>query len=103
MAAPRKKQSKALATTQASSPPVTYTPAEDITPKIYVHVKAPDDHASLLKLKKTLNDFSGDSEIILVLGEPKESAIRLPFRAVASDKLQAAVESIYGIGSIKFV
>ncbi len=103
MAAPRKKQSKALATTQASSPPVTYTPAEDITPKIYVHVKAPDDHASLLKLKKTLNDFSGDSEIILVLGEPKESAIRLPFRTVASDKLQAAVESIYGIGSIKFV
>ncbi len=81
---------------------ITYVPINETPPKIYVHVKQPDDHAALLALKKTFNDFPGDSEIILVLGEQKDSAIRLPFRAEASDELQQSVEAIYGQGIIKY-
>jgi DNA polymerase-3 subunit alpha len=75
---------------------VTYVPVDDVPKKIFVHVKNPDDHASLLTLKKTLNEFPGASEIILVLGAEKKSALRLPFRVEACDVLTERIGTIYG-------
>lgn len=75
---------------------VTYVPVDEVSKKLYVHVKKPDDHATLLELKKRLNNFPGDCEIILVLGEDKKSALRLPFRIDPHDDLKAQIAALYG-------
>jgi DNA polymerase-3 subunit alpha len=85
------------ATAQVVKETVIYKPVEDkpIT-KLYVHVKDPNDHERLLKLKQTLNDHPGNSEIILVLGNEKSSALRLPFRAQPTDALRGLIAGLYG-------
>lgn len=84
-------------TPSASSEKFTYTPLEEkVSPKLYVRVTDPGDHEKLHALKKLLNDFVGDSEIILVLGSDKSSAMRLPFRINPQPDLQAAIGEIYG-------
>lgn len=75
---------------------ITYVPVEDEPKKLFVHVKDPDDHDALLTLKKTLNEFPGDNEIILVLGADKKSALRLPFRVDAGQALAERIGTIYG-------
>lgn len=63
---------------------------------MYIHVKNTNDHDSLREMKRQLSDFPGESQIILVLGEDKTSAIRLPFTASISDSLVNKLQSIYG-------
>ena len=63
---------------------------------MYIHVKNTNDHDSLREMKRQLSDFPGESQIILVLGEDKTSAIRLPFTASISDSLVGKLQSIYG-------
>lgn len=75
------------------------TEAKTIT-KLYVHVKNPDDAESLLKLKQTFNEHPGSSEIILVLGNNKDSAIRLPFKTKVSEELTSKISELYGSGSV---
>lgn len=79
----------------------TYLPVDDTPPKIYIHVHDIQDEQKLLDLKQALNTFPGESEIILVLGKAKESAIRLPFRAKACDELCEKVGSLYGQEMVK--
>lgn len=55
--------------------------------KLFVHIKNPDDHESLLQLKQICNEFVGNTDIILVLGAEKKSAIKLPFKINGSDEL----------------
>ena len=64
-------------------------PAEpEAVKKLYVHIKNPEDQAALLKLKETCSKFTGENEIILVLGEAKKTALRLPFKVdCKSDEL----------------
>lgn len=93
------KSSKSGVPTPAISTPVSTLPEDKPTPavrpildipppkKLFVHIKNPDDHAALLALKQTCGDFPGNSDIILVLGENKKSAIKLPFSVDASDAL----------------
>lgn len=104
MATPKQKKviEKSLEAVEVERP-IVYTPVEDRTQKIYVHVHNPEDHDKLLRLKKTFNSFPGMSEIILVLGKSKESAIRLPFRAEASEELKSVITELYGADCIKFV
>lgn len=59
--------------------------------KLFVHIKNPDDQVALLKLKEVCSRHSGDGEIILVLGEAKKSALRLPFKIDSSDELIGAL------------
>lgn len=105
MATPKKKK---LTEAKDSSDPeksqkVVYKPLEEKKQKIYVHVHEPDDHERLLKLKKLFNQYPGTCEIILVLGQEKSSAIRLPFTAEPSEELSENVRSLYGENSIKYV
>ena len=65
-------------------------------PKLYVRVTDPTDHGKLHALKKLLNGFLGESEIILVLGADKSSAMRLPFRIDPHPDLQLAISELYG-------
>jgi DNA polymerase-3 subunit alpha len=55
--------------------------------KLYVHIKDPDNHESLVKLKQYCSKHPGLSDAILVLGDDKKSAIRLPFRVDAGQEL----------------
>lgn len=59
--------------------------------KLFVHIKDPDDHASLLRLKEICTGFPGQNDIVLVLGEEKKSALRLPFKVDSSDALIGAL------------
>lgn len=75
----------------------TYNPVDEREqPKLYVRVTDPSDHGKLHSLKKLLNDYSGESEIILVLGGDKSSAMRLPFKIDPRPDLQLAISKLYG-------
>ncbi len=83
---------------KSSTPPEKPRPIMDIPPvkKLYVHIKDPDDHDALLQLKRVCNEFTGNIDIVLVLGKDKKSAIRLPFRVDASDALVGELVKLLG-------
>ncbi len=94
---PRKKSTTAPKQTAVSEEKFTYQPVDDREPpKLYVRVTDPGDHNKLHELKKILNDFVGESEIILVLGSDKSSAMRLPFKIDPQPDLQSAIGALYG-------
>lgn len=64
--------------------------------KVFVHVKNPDDQQPLLDIKRICTDFVGHTDIILVLGEEKKSAIRLPFRVDGSSELIGELVKVLG-------
>lgn len=66
---------------------VVYEPHIPPIRKLFVHIKNPDDADSLMNLKSICAKFPGTSDIVLVLGTEKKSAIRLPFRVDDSDEL----------------
>jgi hypothetical protein len=65
-----------------------------------VHIKDPDDHSALLGLKQTCSDHPGLADIVLVLGEEKKSAIKLPFRVDHSDVLLGKLVKLLGEDSV---
>ncbi len=85
---------------EAKVPVYEYNPMpiveEQAKPKLYVHVKDPDDHEALLKLKQTFNEYPGRHEVVLVLGNEKKSAMRLPFTIQPDDALQATIATLLG-------
>jgi hypothetical protein len=64
--------------------------------KVFVHVKNPDDQASLVEIKKICGLFPGLSDIVLVLGPEKQSAIKMPFRVDGSDELVGRLVKVLG-------
>lgn len=64
--------------------------------KVYVHIKNPNDHESLLAVKKACSKHTGLSEIILVLGTEKKSAIRMPFKVDSNSELPKKLVEILG-------
>ena len=94
---PRKAKTSAAAAAAPPKETFTYTPIDDREPpKLYVRVPDPSDHDKLHNLKKLLNSYSGESEIILVLGTDKSSAMRLPFRIDPHPELRDAIGALYG-------
>ncbi len=98
-------QAKSAATDAAAEEKIIYKPVEEerststtalMPPKLYVHVKNPTDHTSLLQLKQAFNEFPGENEVILVLGEQKKSALRMPFTVSPSIDLQQHIASLFG-------
>jgi DNA polymerase-3 subunit alpha len=71
-----------------------------ILEKIYVHIDDPENHQALLSLKRICSRHPGQSEIIMVLGVDKASAIRLPFKVEASDSLTNELTEILGAGRV---
>ena len=64
--------------------------------RVFVHIKNPSDHESLLSVKKICGKFPGMSEIILVLGEVEKSAIRMPFKVDSNSDLPKELVSLLG-------
>lgn len=93
-----------IATSDTSpSAKVIYRPIEEETkskalgpPKLYVHVKDPTDEHNLLQLKQKFNEFPGENEVILVLGDQKKSAVRMPFTVNPSIDLQQTIAALFG-------
>lgn len=86
-----KKQGGSVIAPASSAPadPPKPRPIAAIPPpkKMFVHIKDPNDHDALLLLKQACSNHAGTTDIVLVLGEDKKSAIKLPFRVDGSDEL----------------
>lgn len=96
----RAEPSKTVATTARRETVVATPPAVQQLPTLYVQIPRPDDHEALLALKSTCNDFPGESDIILVLGADKSSAIKLPFRVDAERALLDRLVKLLGEDSV---
>ncbi len=66
-----------------------------ISKTLYIHIKDPDDHERLLKMKQTLNNYPGSESVVLVLGEGKQSALRLPFKVGTNGDLTEKLAKLY--------
>jgi DNA polymerase-3 subunit alpha len=83
MKAPKMRTGGPVTVTKAAAKPapsVTYTPAIPVLKKLFVHIKDPDDAERLMLLKEACAKHPGSSDIVLVLGAEKKSAIKLPFK-----------------------
>lgn len=64
--------------------------------QLYVHIKDPNDHERLKQLKAICSKHAGQSDIVLVLGDDKKSAIKLPFRIDDNDSLISELVKVLG-------
>lgn len=72
-------------------------PVVAVSPKqLYVQVKDPDNHEALQSLKKTCKKHAGSDPIILVLGNEKKSAIKLPFTVDVTAELVGELVKLLG-------
>lgn len=101
---PRKSGGGAPAVTAAASakaaPAITAKPLEKLE-TVYVKVKNPSDRDLLVSLKKLCSQNPGQNDIIMILGEDKSSAIRLPFRVDAQRNLRAGLAELLGNECVK--
>jgi hypothetical protein len=81
---------------------VTYTVLVEPIKKLFVHIKDPDNQAQLVELKQICSQFPGVSEIVLVLGADKKSAIKMPFRVDGSDNLIGRLVKVLGEDSVVY-
>ena len=88
--------SKAEVARATGAPLVITPPKDEALKKVYVHVKNPDDQATLVEIKKICGLFPGLCDIVLVLGPEKQSAIKMPFRVDGSDELVGRLVKVLG-------
>lgn len=80
---------------------VSVAAAEIPAVKLFVHVKDPNNHDALIKMKSVCGDYAGMTDVVLVLGEEKKSAMRLPFKVEADDALIKKLEQLLGKECVK--
>lgn len=95
------KQASAAVQPAAKQPAVSVTAAEMPAVKLFVHVKDPNNHDALIKMKSVCGDYAGMTDVVLVLGEEKKSAMRLPFKVEADDALIKKLEQLLGKECVK--
>ena len=69
--------------------------------KLFLHVKNPSDHDKLVNLKTLCSNSPGLNEVVLVLGEEKKSAMRMPFKVEADDGLLNSLRAVLGEDCVK--
>ena len=97
----RSKQASAAVQTTTKQPAVSVATAEMPAVKLFVHVKDPNNHDALIKMKSVCGDYAGMTDVVLVLGEEKKSAMRLPFKVEADDALIKKLEQLLGKECVK--
>ena len=95
------KQASAAVQQAAKQPAVSVAAAEMPVVKLFVHVKDPNNHDMLIKMKSVCGDYAGMTDVVLVLGEEKKSAMRLPFKVEADDALIKKLEQLLGKECVK--
>ncbi len=76
--------------------PKAVTAVEIEIKKLFVHVKDHDNHQALTQLKEISSRYPGPSDIVLVLGQDKKSAIKLPFTVDTADALVGELVKLLG-------
>lgn len=84
------------ASVSASPRPAGPPPTAEVLKKVYVHIKDPDNQEALMQIRNECSHFPGLSDIVLVLGPEKQSAIKMPFRVDGSDELVGRLVKILG-------
>ena len=95
------KHASAAVQTTTKQPAVSVAAAEMPVVKLFVHVKDPNNHDTLIKMKSVCGDYAGMTDVVLVLGEEKKSAMRLPFKVEADDALIKKLEQLLGKECVK--
>lgn len=67
---------------------------------LYLHIKNVDDKDVLNELKDKCKVYIGESSVILVLGQDKKSAIKLPYKVDANDELISQFVKLLGEDSV---
>ncbi len=93
-----KKQQPSDSSPKLATPPGGFKPYVPKT--LYIHIKDTRDDEKLLAMKQELNKHPGQSEVILVLGPHKESAIRMPFRIEINEPLKSKLIELYDQESV---
>lgn len=83
-----------------SAPTSAPAPAQVDVRKIYIHLKDPDDRESLMSMKEICNSYPGLTEIVLVLGTEKKSAIKMPFKVNNDQSLIDKLIKVLGEDSV---
>ena len=95
------KQASAAVQTATKQPAVSVATAKMPAVKLFVHVKDPNNHDTLIKMKSVCGDYAGMTDVVLVLGEEKKSAMRLPFKVDTDDMLIEKLEQLLGKECVK--
>ena len=94
---PRLPKAKTSQTAPTSTKPVLAPVVEHLQAKrLFVHIKDSGDEVLLQQLKQLCSSYPGFSDIILVLGNDKKSAIKLPFKVEPTDELVGALVKLLG-------
>ena len=64
--------------------------------KLFLHIKNPSDHDKLVALKSLCSEYTGMTDVVLVLGEANKSAMRMPFRVEVGDQLMSRLRQVLG-------
>ena len=76
--------------------------AAETVKKLYVHIKNPDNQSVLVNLKRMCSGYPGISDIVLVLGADKKSAIKMPFKIDGSNDLIGELVKLLGEDAVVF-
>ncbi len=82
--------------TEDDAQKVDSEPKDPSRQTLYIHVRDTNDHDSLREMKRELSNAPGDNQVILVLGEGKDSAVRLPFTTQLSEPMIDKLKKLYG-------
>lgn len=83
-----KKPATVKAVAKPAVKPTTAPPPEQ---KLYLHIKNPNDTDTLVGVKQACSKHPGSTEVVMVLGANKQSAIKAPFRVDSQSALVAAL------------
>ena len=86
----------------AKMPEAVTPPKSIVLQTVYVHIDNPEDHTALLELKRTCGRHPGQSEVIMVLGPEKNSAIKLPFRVEVDAAFSTELVTLLGENKVVF-
>ena len=92
---PTTKATAVKAPVKTNTQPVNVTPETPVS-KLFVHIKDPNDHARLIKMKSVCGEHAGMTDVVLVLGEENKSAMRLPFKVDTNDNLLNELKNTLG-------
>jgi len=67
--------------------------------RVYIRLAKSDDHAMLANLKSAIDEASGDTEVVLVLGEAKQP-VKLPTRMSAEPQAIERLQTLVGAPNV---
>jgi DNA polymerase-3 subunit alpha len=88
-----KKTPQPIETSSSDRPKISSTPSKSV---LYIHIKDTSDHDTLRAAKAIMSKHPGIAEAVMVLGEDKSSAMRLPFRIDITHELENQLSQLFG-------